>query len=86
LFGAFLLPVVAELYRLGLGFDVLLYKPFDFAYVMLVGIVLLIANVAKPMAVKWFRSSCVALLLWVFWFGVTFLAVGQIHLFMGGKL
>lgn len=86
LIGAFLVPVLAQLYRLGLGFDVLLYEPFDFAYVLVVGIVLLIANIAHPASINWFRAGCVAFLAWVFWFGATFFAVGQIHIYMGGKL
>jgi hypothetical protein len=83
---AFLLPVVAQLYSLGLGFDVLLYEPFDFAYMLLVGMVLLIANITQSVSVNWFQASSVAFIAWVFWFGVTFLTVGQIHIYMGGQL
>jgi hypothetical protein len=87
-------PLVAEVTTAtsdtvsGTGFDVLMYKPFDFAYVLLAGVLFIALNsyisVRKHLPV-WVGVGLGALLL-VTWFVVAFLAVGQLHLSLGGKL
>ena len=85
---ALLIPLAAELVspETGLGFDVLLYWPFDFAYALLVGGVFVVSNQVFPAAKGAFYSLVVGLSFWLGWFTVSFLAVGQLHLSLGYKL
>lgn len=85
-------PLGAELYTAtpehvpGTGFDVLLYEPFDFAFVMLMGVTLLAVNVIGRGSRPPYRAVSIGLIVWVLWFIVAFLAVGQLHITLGGKL
>ena len=87
-------PLVAEVVTAtpdnvsGTGFDVLLYKPFYFAYVVLAGVLFVAVNiyisVRKHLSV-WLGLGFGVILL-VVWFLVAFLSVGQLHMSLGGKL
>ena len=83
-----LIPILAEFIspETGLGFDVLLYWPFDFAYVLLVGVLFVAANVLTPKASTTLGSVILGISFWVGWFLVSFLAVSQLHLSLGYKL
>ena len=89
---AAIVPLVAELMTAtpesvpGTGFDVLLYKPFDFAYILFVGGVFLAANLLKADSRKLAPSISLALSVWGGWFVISFLAVSQLHITLGGKL
>jgi hypothetical protein len=87
-------PLVTELITAspgnvpGTGFDVLLYWPFDFAYVLLAAILFGVANVQllhRAGRSAWFAVGVAAVVL-VAWFFLAFLAVGSLHLGLGGKL
>lgn len=84
---ALLIPLVAELYspETGLGFDVLLYWPFDFAYVLLVGFVFLGSNQLLRESKSAVNAMVIGGAFWLGWFAVSFLAVGQLHLSLGYK-
>lgn len=87
-------PLAAELYTAtpedvpGTGFDVLLYHPFDFAY-SLIGLVLFVVLnsylFARSGKSPWLGAA-VAAAIALCWFVVAFLAVGQLHLSLGGNL
>ena len=85
---ALLIPVVAELIspETGLGFDVLLYWPFNYAYILLVGGVFVTTNVFAPESGAVMSSAILGVLFWLGWFLIAFLAVGQLHLSLGYKL
>jgi len=85
---ALLMPLVAELIspETGLGFDVLLYWPFDFAYILLVGGIFVVSNVLAPKANPALGSAVLGISIWLCWFLIAFLAVGQLHLSLGYKL
>ncbi|OUR65563.1 hypothetical protein A9Q79_00785 [Methylophaga sp. 42_25_T18] len=83
---ALLIPVAAQFYSLGSGFDILLYEPCDFAYILLIGAILFYFNISIFTAGEWYWSTSLSLLLWALWFTVTFLVVGQLNLSLGGKL
>lgn len=89
---ALIIPLAAELSTAtpeqvpGTGFAVLLYEPFDFAFVVLVGIVLAAANTINVPPLHMWKSIVIALCVWVCWFVIAFLLVGQLHLSLGGKL
>jgi hypothetical protein len=85
---ALLIPIVAEFFspETGLGFDVLLYWPFDFAYVLLVGVFFVAANVLAPKVSTTLGSVFLGVSFWLGWFLVSFLAVSQLHLSLGYKL
>ena len=70
----------------GTGFDVLLYEPFEFAYASCIGALFLLANLVKVGSRKVVASIFVAIPVWLVWFVAAFLAVGQLHLTLGGKL
>jgi hypothetical protein len=89
------IPLVAEYVTAssnnvpGTGFDVLLYEPFDFAYILLVTLFFITLNVrASAFTEKGFKIQgiFIGIALAIGWFIVTFLAVGQLHLSLGGKL
>ena len=72
----------------GTGFDVLLYKPFDFAFVVLAGVIFVGFNAYysfKKRRSLWVGIGLGAVLL-LAWFIISFLSVGQLHLWLGGKL
>jgi hypothetical protein len=71
----------------GTGFDVLLYWPFDFAYVLLAAVLFETVNVyfiRRTGRSVWFGSG-VAAIVFIVWFFAAFLAVGSLHLGLGGK-
>ena len=73
----------------GTGFDVLLYEPFDFAYILLVTVFFIALNIrASTLSEKGSKIQGIFIgIAWAMgWFIVTFLAVGQLHLSLGGKL
>ena len=95
IFVLFLLPpLIAEWWTAtssnvpGTGFSILLYEPFDFAYVSLVTLSFIAAN----LHLSRLGSSKVGIALagsvaWaVLWFIVSFFAVGQLHVSLGGLL
>ncbi len=88
------IPMVAEVITAtpgnvpGTGFDVLLYEPFDFAFVLLAGVLFVAGNM-------YLVNQCKATLLaglgigsamWILWFFISFLAVAQLHHSLGGIL
>jgi len=91
---ALIVPLIAEYVTStptsvpGTGFSVLLYEPFDFAYFLLVTAAFIFVNINAP--TKNIGSIVIGALVGVgisvLWFGVTFLAVGELHLTLGGKL
>ncbi len=85
---ALMIPFVAEIVspETGLGFDLLLYWPFDFAYVLLVGVIFVIFNQVSKVSRGAIASLIVGLFFWLGWFAVSFLAVAQLHLALGYKL
>ena len=72
----------------GTGFDVLLYQPFDYAYALL-GFLLFTA-LNSYLSARSGKSAWLGLpvgaLITLCWFFVAFLAVGQLHLSLGGQL
>lgn len=70
----------------GLGFDVLLYWPFNYAYILLVGAIFTMSNMTTQPGESKVRLLATALISWLAWFIITFLAVAQLHLSLGGKL
>lgn len=86
---ALLIPLVAELIspETGLGFDVLLYWPFDFAFIILVGAVFILANYFnQPFNLSVAGSVATSVAAWLGWAVITFLAVAQLHTSLGYKL
>ena len=95
IFAIFLaIPLVAEYMTAtpedvpGTGYVVLVFEPFQFAYALLAAVFFVIANTYA--CGKQYRnisqSVFVALLITVLWFFVSFLALTQLHLSLGGKL
>jgi len=88
------IPIAAEFYTItpggvpGTGFSVLLYEPFDFAYVILVSTVFVLANaiVSKKQNQRAEQFVLFSLFLAFVWFLVSLLTVGQLTLMLGGKL
>ena len=87
-------PVAAEIYTAtpgnvpGTGFDVLLYEPFQYAYGLL-GLVLfaaLNALLARLSGKSGWSGLPIAAAVALGWFFLAFLAVGQLHISLGGKL
>ncbi|MBS0313467.1 MAG: hypothetical protein JSS05_04705 [Proteobacteria bacterium] len=72
----------------GIGLDVLLYWPFDFALPLLALTLFVLINgyLFDPSRIKVVLGVATGILLTLFWFFLTFLAVGQLHLSLGGKL
>ncbi len=72
----------------GTGFDILLYEPFDFAYLLLAAILFIGTNII--FSGKRHQSKKVGIvqgfIITIAWFVISFLAVGQLHLSLGGKL
>ena len=87
-FVALLIPIAAELYspETGLGFDVLIYKPFDYAYALLVGIIFLVANFKFSSDRRAINCFVIAMSSWLAWFVVSFLSIAQLHVALGYKL
>ncbi len=72
----------------GTGFSILLYKPFDFAYLLLVTVMFVFINIRC--SIKSNESviggGLLGITVSILWFGLTFLVLGEMHLKMGGKL
>jgi len=72
----------------GTGIDILLYEPFDFAYVLLAAILFISINVVissrrhQSKVLGLFQGSFIT----IGWFIISFFAVMQLHLSLGGKL
>ena len=89
-----LIPLVAELITAtpdnvpGTGFSVLLYEPFDFAYLLLAFVIFLACNaiISNKQNKSILVSAGISLGVVTIWFIVSFLSVGQLHLSLGGKL
>ena len=88
------IPLIAEVSTTssgnvsGEGFTVLLYEPFDFAYVLLAGFVFVSLNTyilatEKKSVVPGISTGIFLLFIW---FIFTFLCIVQFHLSLGGKL
>jgi hypothetical protein len=92
--GALTIPLLAEYISAtpghvpGDGLDLLLYKPFDFAYVLLVTCLFLTINIRCSVVGRKSVGSglFIGIVLAIAWFIVAFLALGQLHLSLGGKL
>ena len=69
-----------------MGFDVLIYWPFDYAYTLIVGIIFLIANFQFAPDRRAINSFVIAMSSWLAWFVVTFLTIAQLHLALGYTL
>jgi hypothetical protein len=85
---ALLVPLTAELVspETGMGFDVLLYWPFDFAYVLIIGVIFFASNFAAIDSENVFSWVASSLGSWLCWFFVSFILVAQLHLSLGYKL
>ncbi|RFA30972.1 hypothetical protein CAI21_03075 [Alkalilimnicola ehrlichii] len=76
----------------GIGFGILLYEPFDFAYVLLAWVLFFGVNfwsfVARGRSSKQAGVAAVVTsgLIVLVWFIVAFLAVAQLHISLGGQL
>ncbi len=72
----------------GTGFDILLYQPFDFAYIGMaaLGVIAVNASAAKREGRSITSAVGISGVAILVWFALTFLAVGQLHLSLGGKL
>src|SRR3546814_250776 len=87
-------PILAELvasalgHSPGIGLSVLLYLPFDFALasLALTLFTLLNAYLFGPSRSRMVLGVATGAALSLLWFILTFLAVGQLHLTLGGKL
>ena len=87
-------PLVAEVLTAkpdnvpGTGFDILLYQPFDYAYVILAGILFIALNsyISVQQQHSFLAGIGIGIAILVVWFVVTFLSVSQLHLSLGGKL
>lgn len=88
------IPLAAELYTAapgnvpGTGFDILLYWPFDFAYVALAAILFVTLNtlISSKQDGSVLLGIGTGAALAFAWFAVAFLSVGQLHLSLGGQL
>lgn len=89
------IPLIAEVVTAtpenvpGTGFDILFYEPFDFAYVILVGVLFLGLNcyfsAKKKKSILKYGIAVGAVLLF-FWFIVSFILVAELHVRLGGIL
>ncbi len=72
----------------GTGFDVLLYEPFDFAYVVLTFIIFLTINIvtSKKLNMSMWKGAGISIGILIPWFVISFLSVAQLHISLGGKL
>ncbi len=68
----------------GIGFDFLLYKPFDFAYVLFAVIVISVVNFR--FSSDNLKNAFRALVWSLGFFVVSFLLLGELHLKLGGQL
>lgn len=66
----------------------LLYQPFQFAYALLGLALFVVLNIAlgKPSAKRIWDGTLAGAAIALCWFFLAFLAVGQVHLSLGGKL
>ena len=84
------IPLVSELATTpsNLGFDILLYKPFEFAYIFLAGLLFIVLNIYISILNKStiFMGLVIGISELAVWFLITFILVGQLHITLGGKL
>ena len=85
------IPVMAHFFSgrtnpsTGIGFDVLLYKPFDFAYIIFTLILFAFINI--KFRKNNIKVSVLKSIVWSFDFLIiSFLLLSQLHLNMGGNL
>ena len=83
-----LVPLIAEFIspESGLGFDVLLYWPFHFAYMLTMALAFLVVSWMTPAAVGSLNSIVLGATCWAAWFAITFLAVAGLHVSLGYQL
>lgn len=83
-----LIPIIAELIspESGLGFDVLLYWPFHFAYVLTMAVAFLLVSWLTPAAAGHLNSILLGATCWAAWFAIAFLAVAGLHVSLGYQL
>ena len=68
------------------GFDILLYEPFDFAYLLLALFLFVVVNLKSTKSNQKIRPILNSVI-WSFaLFVFAFVAVGQLHLKLGGQL
>ena len=87
-------PVLVELVAAafghdpGIGLDVLLYWPFDFAFPSLALLLFAWLNAQLFVRLRWpmFIGVVAGAFFSVFWFILAFLAVAQLHISRGGQL
>jgi hypothetical protein len=72
----------------GTGFDVLLYEPFEFAFALFTCFLFAALNayISNKDGNKLWGGAGVGILIALGWFVIAFVAVGQLHLSLGGKL
>ena len=76
----------------GIGFDILLYKPFNFAYVLMAWGLFLAIGLSELVLRDGLGLQAVSVavatsgVVVVIWFFVAFLALAQLHLTLGGQL
>ena len=72
----------------GIGFDILLYEPFDFAYSLVVLSVFVFVKVWSPYSRASSKGVGLAISVAIFtiWFVTSFLALGELHTSLGGQL
>ena len=74
--------------KTGIGFDVLIYEPFDFAYLLLAVGVFVSVNIyhAKSVQGGLFSAVIESSILAVIWFVISVVALMQFHVSLGGTL
>jgi len=90
--GLLAIPVAAELlatpFDPGAGLEILLYKPFPYAFILLASLVFIIYNGDAFMRNG--RSAAVGVAvglgMFLFWIATTYLVVAALHLSLGGQL
>ena len=88
------IPLVAEFLNArrgnlpGIGFDILCYEPFDYAYFLLVLAVFITVNIniARRQKSSIREAGILGAVIAVVWYITCFIAIGGYHLELGGKL
>ncbi len=70
----------------GAGFDVLIYEPFDFGYVLFVWFVFGGTNVFLFKDTSKYKVVAYSFGITLIWFVISFLALVQFHISLGGTL
>ncbi len=70
------------------GINILFYKPFDFAYLLMTFIILLIANIIliKKMNTTVRKAIRLSIGLIIIWFLISSISIIYLHLALGGNL